>query len=63
MIFTAASLAKVADLHENTIRGFLKSGKIKGEFIGGKYIIDEDEANKFIACRLFDNLHKGARIW
>ena len=63
MIYTVDVLAKVVELSPNTIRQYLKHGAIKGARINGRWLIDGDEAERFVACRLFDNLHKGARIW
>lgn len=63
MIYTVQSLAHIADQSEVTISNALRRGDLKGEKIDRKWYIDGPDADKYLAVRLFDNLHKGARIW
>jgi len=46
-LFDIMELAKKLDLNPATLRGYIKSGKLKGQKVGTKWYISEDSLREF----------------
>lgn len=47
-MYTLRDLAKILNLTERTMHNYIKSGKLKGQKIGGKWQISETNLTKFL---------------
>ena len=45
--YTIKELSRISGYSINTIRGYIKSTKIKAQLVNGKYQIDQAEAERF----------------
>lgn len=47
-IYTVPQLAKLLDMTPQTVRAYLKTGKIKGTKAGNKWVASEDAVKAFL---------------
>lgn len=47
-MYTLADLAKFLKVTERTMYNYIKGGKLKGQKIGGKWLISESNLQKFL---------------
>ena len=47
-MYTLKDLAKILNLTERTMHNYIKSGKLKGQKIGGKWQISETNLTKLL---------------
>ena len=46
-LFNIMELAKKLDLNPATLRGYIKTGKLKGQKVGTKWYVSEDSLREF----------------
>ncbi len=56
--YTIKELSRITGYSTNTIRGYIKSTKIKAHLVNGKYQVDQAEAERFFSTNLVTSTTK-----
>ena len=51
--YTASELSVILKTHKRSIQRYIKDGKLKAMFVGGKYIVSETDLKTFLANTVY----------
>lgn len=51
--YTASEISVILKTHKRSIQRYIKDGKLKAMFVGGKYIVSETDLKAFLDAHIY----------